>query len=88
MITSIPEKDILKLVQHQLDNMFMLSGEERIELEEVFPEVLDKLKYCFDKTVNKYYQKQLGGGKICLLQSVPFLPVYYFFIFLFQGGVC
>lgn len=67
MITSIPQRDILKLLQHQLDNLFMLNGEERIELERVFPLVLDKLQYCFGKTANKYYQKQMGGGKISLL---------------------
>ena len=67
MITSIPEKDILKLLQHQLGNMFMLSDEEKLELEKVFPLVLGKVKYCFEKTVNKYYQKQLGGGKLSLL---------------------
>lgn len=61
MITSIPVKDILKLLQHQLDNLFILRGEERIELERVFPVVLDKLKYCFSKTVNKYYLKQMEG---------------------------
>lgn len=67
MITSIPVKDILKLLQHQLDNLFILRGEERIELERVFPVVLDKLKYCFSKTVNKYYLKQMEGGKLSLL---------------------
>ena len=67
MITSIPEKDILKLLQYQLDNLFMLSGEERIELERVFPVVLDKLQYCFSKTVNKYYQKQMGGDNLSIL---------------------
>ena len=67
MITSIPQKDILKLLQHQLDNMFMLSGEESMELDKTFPMVLDKLQYCFSKTVNKYYQKQQGGGQNSLL---------------------
>lgn len=82
MLTSIPETDILKLVLHQLDNMFMLNGEERIELEEAFPEVLDKLKYCFDKTVNKYYQKQLGGVKYAYFNpfhSCQYTIFLYFF---------
>lgn len=60
MITSIPEKDILKLLRHQLDNVFMLSCEERIDLERFFPVVLEKLQYCFDRTVNKYYHRQMG----------------------------
>lgn len=62
MITSIPEENILKLLRQQLDNMFMLSGEESMDLGKAFPVVLDKLQYCFSKTVNKYYQKQQEGG--------------------------
>ena len=62
MITSIPENDILVLLQRQLGNMFMLSNAEKRDLEEIYPAVLKKVEYCFGKTANKYYSKILVGG--------------------------
>lgn len=82
MITSIPEKDILKLLQHQLGNMFMLSDEEKLELEKAFPLVLDKVQYCFERTVDKYYQKQLGEVKCAYFNpfhSCQYTIYLYFF---------
>lgn len=86
MITSIPEKDILKLLQHQLDNIFMLSCEEKLELERLFPLVLDKVQYCFERTANKYYQKELEGVK-----HVYFNPYhscqYAIFLYFFSKAI-
>ena len=63
MITSIPEQDILKLLLHQLDNTFMLSSQEKLDISRIYPSVLEKLEYCFERTTNKYYSKQVGGLK-------------------------
>ena len=76
MITSIPENDILVLLQRQLGNMFMLSNAEKRDLEEIYPAVLKKVEYCFGKTANKYYSKILVGG-VKYLYFNPFHSCQY-----------
>lgn len=66
MITSITKADILILLQRQLNNVFVLNDIEKDELENAYSTVLDKVEYCFGKTINKYYTIE-QGGKICLL---------------------
>ena len=63
MITSIAKADILTLLQRQLNNIFMLTEMEKDELENAYPTVLDKVEYCFGRTTNKYYTKELEGVK-------------------------
>lgn len=71
MITAIPKNDIIELLQHQLNNMFMLSNSEKEIIKRCFPLVIDKISYCFGQTNNKYYRKPVDGIE------VPFFNPYH-----------
>lgn len=51
------EEKLIDLLIKRLENFFLLSEEERIEIKNFHPYVLDKLKTCFEGIDNKYFKR-------------------------------
>lgn len=57
MIFSIPQEDIPLLLKRQLKNHFFLTDKEELMIDNVWPNVIEDLDYCFSRYDNKYYNR-------------------------------
>ena len=63
MILAIEYNAILDLVCHQVNNMFTLLPEERVEIEKSFDETLKAVDDNFNYSANKYFSRIIEGKK-------------------------
>ena len=63
MILAIEYNAILDLVCHQVNNMFTLLPEERVEIEKSFDETLKAVDDNFTYSANKYFSRIIEGKK-------------------------
>ena len=54
---SIPEDQIILLLEKQLSNFFFLSEEERLSLRGAYPYVMKRVEKNFSASPNKYYNR-------------------------------
>ena len=61
MIFEIDKASILSLVCHQVENSFMLTYEERIEIEASFDEAISDCEKNFLHQANKYFTRVVNN---------------------------
>lgn len=78
MVIEGGKSELIGLTVRQIDNLFGISGNQRMLLQNYFEETLRKCEYCFSKTPNKYYCKE-----DCVYfnpyHSVQYMIYLYFF---------
>lgn len=77
MIFSIPQEEIVKLLCHQINNLFIISSEECELVLKNFEKAIAKLDYCFSRTDNKYYHLE-GTTYFNPYQSAQYTIFLYF----------
>lgn len=80
------EDELIKLLYKRLENFFFLSKEEKIEIKDVHPVVLDRLKVCFQGIDNKYFKRN-GKYFFSPEHSGQYLIYLYFYsnVFCFKS---
>lgn len=78
MIYSIPKDAILKLLELQLSNWFLLDTPEKKVLEKYLDDVLLRCEVCFSENENKYYHKE-NNTFFNPYHSVQYMTFLYFF---------
>lgn len=77
MIFEIPKEEILMLTIKQVDNMFFLTDQDRLLIENQFNEAIERCQCCFKLNPNKYYNR---GGEVYFnpFHSVQYMTYLYF----------
>lgn len=55
--SNISSKELIAMTKHQLESFFPISDDEYLSLTQCVESVLQRVKYCFSRTPNKYYSR-------------------------------